>query len=301
MDNTYLDRMRLRRRTMDEHRQATVQCNKVAESAVLELYEWMTSTYLPSRFPTVFNRNGQKLHNAVSNTSIPLTPSSPSAALEILGEHVDTDFLLLLPSSAKPDGSPIYHLQAFVTCFPSGFSTREKCGKPLAEIHRPVPGYESKLERSMDRFFARVECGKAYRRANWTVTTNDLLFTEGGNHLYADDEKTQREINKDKAKSLNASPTNVEAKLQQQKDEVIVDDCRLRCERQTLHRLPQTRALVFAFKTYQYKLSEVKAEGSGPEFVKAIDGLALGNVSEMAFYKRGVIWGEKVKQSMQND
>lgn len=92
----------------------------------------------------------------------------------------------------------------------------------------------------------------------------------------------------------------LEAEIEKQRLEVVAEECMLRCERQTLHRLPQTGALVFAFKTYQYSLAEVKEEGSGSDLVAAIDGLGRGSVPEMAFYKRGVVWGESVKQFLQS-
>ncbi|KAK4547675.1 hypothetical protein LTR36_000632 [Oleoguttula mirabilis] len=297
MDNTFQDRMKIRRSILDGHPEATKQCNKVAEAAVLEHYDWMVSTYLPQRFPTIYRptstASGPQLYNSVSETHISVRPQSPMAALDTLGEHVDTDFLILLPSSTAPDGSPIYHLEAFVTCFPAGFSTREKCGHPLAAIHKPVPGYEAKLEKSMDRFFAKLEVGQAVKRANWSISTNDRLYSEGGNHMYADDEKQEKHV--ENAKTLDVNSPSLDADVERQKREVVVEDCRLRCERQTLHRLPKTKALVFSFKTYMYQLSEVKAQGSGSELAAAIDGLGQGNVPAIAFYKRGVVWGDKVK------
>lgn len=308
MDDTYLDRMRLRRSILDEHPPATKQCNKSAEPAVLEFYEWMTRTYLPRRFPTVYklrpndtsahdmdNLQQDCLFNAASNAEIPLHPTSAMAALDTLGEHVDTDFLILLPTSKAPDGTPIYHLEAFVTCFPSGFSTREKCGNPLAAIHKPVPGYADKLEKSMDRFFAKLGVGKVVKRSNWSITTNDLLYSEGGNHLYENEGDNPFQ----NAKALDLESEDVEEDVERQKAEVVVEKCRLRCERQTLHRLPETKALVFAFKTYMYRLSEVKDAGLGPILAESIEGLAKGSVPSIAFYKRQIVWGDKVIEYLQ--
>lgn len=129
----------------------------------------------------------------------------------------------------------------------------------------------------MDRFFARLEVGRAVRRANWTVTTHDQLFTEGGTHLYEDVNETAK------------------TGLEEQEREVVVENCRLRSERQTLHRLPETKALVFGFKTYLCTLEEVKADGDEEALAEAIEGFKRGSVPEMEFYKRGVVWGEKVK------
>lgn len=219
----------------------------------------------------------RSLYNTANASSISLNPAGPLEALTALGEHVDTDFLLLLPSSQAADGSPIYHLQAFVCCFPSGFSLRNKIGAPLADIHIPVPGYKAKLEKSMDRFFARLECGKAVKRSNWAITTDDVLFKEGGNHFHA-----------------SSSKDSEAEEIEQQKREVVVENCRIRSERQTLFRLPETKALVFSFKTYQYKLSEAKDEGYAEALAEAIEGLKTGNVPEMNHYKRGTVWAEPV-------
>jgi hypothetical protein len=297
MDDTYLDRVQLRRETMDEHPESTRQCNIAAGPATLELYDWLVTTYLPHRFPMVYKTintpEGRQLHNSATGSNIPIRATSPMDALYILGENIDTDFLILLPSSKAADGSPVYHLEAFVTCFPAGFSTREKCGNPLATIHAPVPGYASKLERSMDRFFAKLEVGKVVKRTNWSISTNDKLFSEVGNHMYGDKDQSKPVKND---RMLHTDTPNIDVEIERQKEEVVVEDCRLRCERQTLHRLPETKALVFAFKTYMYKLDEIKEEGLGQVLADAIDGLGLGSVPEIAFYKRGVVWGDKVKE-----
>jgi len=74
----------------------------------------------------------------------------------------------------------------------------------------------------------------------------------------------------------------------------------LRSERQTLYRLPESQALVFAFKTYLYPLKDIKDEGLGHELAEAIDGLKVGNAPQMHFYKRGAVWGEAVKRYLRS-
>ena len=300
MDNTYLDRIQLRRAIIESHSASTVACNPIAEPAVLELYTWIFGAYLPRRFPRTFQLLPQSahLHNVATNTNIPLRPASASTALRTLGENVDTDFLLLLPEPpTSANVLPIYHLQAFVVCFPSGFSTCEKLGQSLSGIHAPVPGYKAKLAPSMDRFFARLEPGKAVMRANWTITTDDRLFCETGTHL-RDEEPAGR------AKTLDMHAPDVEADIARQRAEVVIADCRLRTERQTLHRLPETGAVVFAFKTYLHRLDEVKGEADGAGGValaEAIEGLTNGSVPGMNVYKRGVVWSEKVLDYLRSE
>jgi hypothetical protein len=278
---------------MDEHPENTIQCNPIGERAVFELHDWIFRTYLPARFPRIYKAQpgaNAGLLNKASNRVIPFHPASAREALDALGENVDTDFLLLLPCSETADGLPIYHLQAYVCCFPSGFTLQEKIGMPLAQIHTPVPGYKAKLEKSMDRFFARLECGKAVKRSNWTITTGTELYVSGGTHFH---ENRASDAPIDEAEKETAS-TAVQNDIERQKAEVRVEDCRLRSERQTLFRLPESKAIVFSFKTYQYLLEEVKKDGYAEELAQAIEGLAEGNVPEMNFYKRGVVWGEPI-------
>lgn len=302
MDNTYADRMQIRRQIMDDNTDATIRCNPVCEGAVLELYDWIFGVYLQSRFPTIYHRettpNGARLFNKVSDEHIPLTQTCALEALRTLGAHVDTDFLLLLPSSKAADGSDIYHLEAFVCCFPSGFSLRQKIGLPLAAIHIPVPGYKAKLEKSMDRFFARLETGKLVKRSNWALTTEgETLFSEGGNHLYSDG-KTSETVDADYGAQQKSSSQKIDlqSQIDAQKATVAIEECRLRSERQMLFRLPKSGAIVFSFKTYTYLLEDVKRDGYAEELAQAIEGLGEGNVPEMMVYKRGVVWGDVVKE-----
>lgn len=285
MDKTYRDRVQLRRRLIEEQDVAVVAANERIKPAVDEFYTWMMKAYLPGRFPTMFKPAGtvasdtplaaqDHLLSMVTNECIPTMPQSDTAeSLKIIGGNVDTDFLFLLPSP-DPLDQRRYKLEGYVTCFPSGFDTRLKLNRTLADIHAPVPGYAAKIGKSMDRFFANLPVGKIVKRANWSIITHKELFSLGGNHLYEDE-------------------TPVE-------EEVDIEQTVLRCERQTLHRLPESGAIVFAFKTYQYPIKQIKEEGSGKELAKAIDGLGEGNVPNMARYKRGIIWGKSVKRYLRS-
>ncbi|KAF2457881.1 hypothetical protein BDY21DRAFT_385566 [Lineolata rhizophorae] len=293
MDKNYLERLRIRRKLLENEPTTVVCASETIGPAVSELYTWITRTYLPQRYPSMFNFIDQPdskgltplLRNLVTNETLPTTGLSTTDALRTLGAHVDEDFLLLLPSPStstaattaveKPD-RPSYRLEGFVNCFPSGFDTRAKFGRTLAAIHAPVPGYAAKLERSMDRFFAALPAGRFVKRHNWSLTTSAELFSLGGYHLYAGED------------GLDEVET-------QKREKVDVEKCVLRCERQTLHRLRESGAVVFAFKTYVYPLKGVKEEGNGEALAQAIEGLGRGSVPEIEFYKRAVVWGEDVK------
>lgn len=63
-----------------------------------------------------------------------------------------------------------------------------------------------------------------------------------------------------------------------------------------MHRLPQTKAILFAFHTYLYPISAIKEERLGDELAQAIEGLREGSAPRMWWYKRAVIWGEVVRE-----
>ncbi|KAH4165298.1 hypothetical protein HBH43_142750 [Parastagonospora nodorum] len=237
MDNTFSSRCSIRKGLIQSNRHDVLACTPRGAPAVLELYHWLTSTYLPRRFPSLYTQQKNGLHNTITGETMPfhLPSTDAESALQYLGENIDTDFFLLLPSlNAHDEGK--YRLEAFINTFPSGFNTRSKLGRLLADIHAPVPHYAAKLEKSMDRFFASLPVGKMLKRANWSISTNGEL-----------------------------------------------------------------RALVFAFKTYQYPIQEVKDEGSGEILAQAIDGLARGSVPDIRIYKRQVVWGEKVKAFLRGE
>ena len=60
----------------------------------------------------------------------------------------------------------------------------------------------------------------------------------------------------------------------------------VRCELQTLFRLPKSGARIFVIHEYVYPLQRLKDEGKGPELIEAIDGLKEGNVPAMWNYKK---------------
>lgn len=175
MDKNYLDRVTLREKLMEQHPDQVSGAEFSAKPAVDEFYIWLVGTYLPTRFPTMFQLQSQKesphlLHCRVTRKDYSLKPDvNPVVTLRTMGGLVDDDLLFLLPSE---DGDG-YKLKAFVTCFPNGFNTADKLNLKLRDIHKPVPGYKEKLETSMDRYLGRLKVGKFIKRAN--VSNSDIL------------------------------------------------------------------------------------------------------------------------------
>ncbi|HEY8546351.1 MAG TPA: DUF3445 domain-containing protein [Acidimicrobiales bacterium] len=119
-------------------------------------------------------------------------------------------------------------LVAGIVCFPSHWRLRDKIGRPMAEVHAPVPDYDRDLRARVDRFLARLRPGLRHGvvRRNWTVHHRP--------DLYASDVPPPPDP--------PVTPDDAAERLW------------FRSERQTLVRLPRTGAVVFTIRTQQVPL-----------------------------------------------
>ena len=129
----------------------------------------------------------------------------------LIGRLLQEDMLLMAP------GDPEYRLIGGVLCFPSRWSFAEKLGRPLTEIHRIVPGYADELAARVNRVFHAVAPERPLIRVNWAVHPTPALHQP-------------------KVKTMGAPAVPVSGRFW------------LRTERQTLRRLPRTRAVAFGIK-----------------------------------------------------
>ena len=140
----------------------------IANPAVRELYEEVMLDLLPQRFPKMFQIKGDMFHNLVTGTRqcISSTLRDHMSMLRHLGENVEEDFYLMVPSAQNE-----FVLQGFVACFPQGLLPSAKVGMSTSEIHKPVPGYEGRLKKGVDRCFERLERGQSVGRLNVGLST----------------------------------------------------------------------------------------------------------------------------------
>lgn len=110
-----------------------------------------------------------------------------------------------------------WRLRAACVCFPSRWSLVTKIGTTLDDIHSPVPLYDQELARPTNAFFDRLTPERSFWRLNWTLLDSPALHQPN---------------------RARVAPSGDLA------------DWFFRVERQTLRRLPQTRAIVFIIRTY---------------------------------------------------
>lgn len=136
--------------------------------------------------------------------------------LDMVGRLVQEDFCLLQQRDER------YRLTAAVLCFPAHWSLAEKLGRPLIDIHAPVPGFAEQLGGPVERLFDNLSVNKPVQRLNWSLVDTDALFLPPAHR------REQVEI---AAEDMGAL-------------------LRLRVERQTLRRLARSGAVVFGIRTH---------------------------------------------------
>lgn len=117
----------------------------------------------------------------------------------------------------KPAGAAEHVLTGAVLCFPSAWTLAQKIGRPLMRIHAPVEEYDEGIGRRVQRLFDGVQVGRPLWRFNWLPTDDTALFRPKLEYA-------------DKIRAAGMAY--------------------LRSERQTILRLPRTRAVVFGIHTY---------------------------------------------------
>ncbi|KAK5046115.1 hypothetical protein LTR84_008572 [Exophiala bonariae] len=272
IDCNYLSRIETRRR-LPAVRPEILACYPDAEPAVRELYTYLVQIFLPERYPTIFVQswNSQTLENKITGDGLPFTcPRDILQALQLLNAHVDDDFLFTLPSK-RTDGAEgeEFFLRALVWAFPNRSEPSKRIGRSMKALHVRVPKYAEKLDVSMDRYFSRLETGQVVVRSNWGVSI--------------------------KASQTSSQLTDADY-LSEPSGDVSIDKIFVRCELQTLFKLPASGARVLSIHEYVYPLQDIIDDGQAQAMLEAIDGLKKGNVPEIWNYKRASTWSDQVKK-----
>ncbi|MBL8630876.1 MAG: DUF3445 domain-containing protein [Rhodospirillaceae bacterium] len=93
-------------------------------------------------------------------------PDTASETLAAVGRNYVDDICVLI----KPAEGP-YILAAGVMCFPNRWHITEKIGKPMLQVHAPVPEYADKLASQVDFFLDRLRPGRCFKRGNWGIAS----------------------------------------------------------------------------------------------------------------------------------
>jgi hypothetical protein len=148
----------------------------------------------------------------------------PEATPEQAAATLEPDWLVL-----SGDATRAHPVLGGAVIFPSGWGLEEKIGRPLHEVHAPVPGLQQALGASISTFLSRVSPLAAWERDNWGLAADPAL-----NHHPAC-----------RVKRLDASAT--------------LDSTWVRLERQFITRLPATQAILFGIRVSNHRLDHLAA------------------------------------------
>ena len=140
-----------------------------------------------------------------------------------------------------------YILTAASVCSPSNWDMPSKIGKPVSEIHKPVPGYKNQMSDKVDRLIRNLKPEKPLKRFNWSIQPHGDLYW-----------KTDAGVKEER----------------QQKH--------WRVERQTLLRLPSTNAIVFGIRVFLHSFSVM---AKIPGFDNTIAAIIERLPAEQSVYK----------------
>nr|WP_297078322.1 GNAT family N-acetyltransferase [Thermoleptolyngbya sp. M55_K2018_002] len=246
----------------------------------------LLADHLPRRFPQWFTQAGDRLINhltgetwTVGNGGEMAPQSWRECPLDLAGRWVQEDLLVLLPSA---EGT--YRLVAGSLCFPLYWRLADKLGRPLGQIHAPVPGYDKTLERPMDNFFARLQPDHPGYRFNWSIVDTPELFLG---------------VQRSHPVPTDLTPDNAGDRLW------------IRVERQTVRRLPQSGGVLFTVRTYTYPLAMlqqypeaaaglVRAIAQMPPDMQRYKSLAPIRPA-IEGYLQGNLWGWQIRPAQATD
>lgn len=235
LDNHYPKYHASKSKRLSERTEKCVHTDPQAYEAALELLDELVK-YLPARYPTLFRRTAVGIDNIWSGESFNTTERPlREDPMAIAARLVQDDLALMIE---KDDGR--YYLMAGAILLAGFWRLSDKVGMPLEDIHTSgdVPHYREKLHKGMANFFRRLRCDQLYSRNNYFIQVDDSLAWSW---------------------SIGDEDSPVVSWSTAEKDKAVQHHW-FRSERQSLRRLPKTRAVCFTIRTYFHPVTELAQE-----------------------------------------
>jgi hypothetical protein len=169
IDATFDRQLREKRRLYAERESDVFVAEAGSEDGQSEVLALLRE-HLTARFPERYRQHCRGIeiagHPALSTDAIKAMPPLRAASL-----LVQEDLILMRRGEAG------WRLAAGALCFPSSWSLREKFGKPLHEIHAPVPAFGpgTRMAELIARMFDNLQ-GQGAQRFNWSIQAGDDLY-----------------------------------------------------------------------------------------------------------------------------
>lgn len=214
-----------------------------AQAEVLALL----AEHLPQRFPGVYRRLGDTIE--VAGRAVELNATLP---LWTAARLVQEDLLLMRK------GENGWRLAAAALCFPSSWTLADKFGRPMDEIHGPVPGFGAGTRPAelIARMFDTLRPAIAVLRWNWSLYGDADLFHPNASH----------------PPDRFGSGARAETVF-------------FRVERQTLRKLPVSGDILFTIRIYLDPIAALETHPDAAPIAAAVIDQIEAFTPEQAAYK----------------
>lgn len=211
---------------------------RAAQAELLDLL----AAHLLEQQPETYRRDGDRIEVA-SGRTVDLADQSRPPLLTAASLVAD-DLLIMRRDDTG------WRLVAASLCFPSSWMLSEKFGRPLQEIHNPVPGFGEGTRTAdlIQRIFDNLQRGQPAIRWNWSLQSDLTLYKP-----LSSIQRDERAIAKPPRFADGAASTFI------------------RVERQTLRKLPVSGDIVF---TIRINLDPMLALAAHPDRARLAKGLA---------------------------
>ncbi|KAK6204877.1 uncharacterized protein RJT21DRAFT_132177 [Scheffersomyces amazonensis] len=257
MDKYYVHYIEEKKRIWKKYGKENIDWLPEGEDASFELMDTVTE-HLIERYPLLFTvlkdggpldfdnqvpGTGKIIRNELTKEILDMTLPLKQHPLLYVTQMAKEDFYLV---KKRPDG--LHYLVAAAVPFPGGsFGVDRKIGRNLDVIHEEVPYYKEKLQKSMERWFERMRPCDPVERASWYISWDHKLRVNNVFQLPEFNPNMDTDI-----KSTDPRDFNV------------------RVERQTLRRLPKSKAIIFTNHPVFYSIDEMKDEPLIPSLIRKI-------------------------------
>ena len=194
----------------------------------------------------------------LGTATVPDCPHGPLARAALL---IQEDLVLMRHS---PRG---WRLVAASVCFPSAWNLHEKFGRPMHEIHDPVPGFGEGTRNAglIDRMFDNLRVEQPVIRWNWSLYGDARLY-----HPASDNRMKNR---------FGDGP--------------ITGNVIMRLERQTLRKLPKSGDILFTIRIHNNPLEVLETHADGPALARSI-ATQVANLTDAEIEYKGLV-GERTR------
>jgi hypothetical protein len=215
---------------------------EAAQAEVLALL----AEHLQARFPDLYRLDGDAM--LVAGRRVPLTGTPP---LWTAARLVQDDLVIMRRGEAG------WRLAAGSLSFPSSWKLAEKFGRPIHEVHGPVPGFGAGTRNAelIARMFDNLRPGMVVLRWNWSVYGDAELFHPHNSP----------------ARRFGAGAR--------------AENVFLRVERQTLRLLPTSRDILFTIRVIVDPLEQLERHSNAPRIARALIDQLLSFNAEQLDYK----------------